>query len=61
MLPKVMTREEAFKLLLYLTDFIEKRDDTEPCSLKSVRTLDSVLDLERLGFTELGKIMKRIS
>lgn len=50
MLPEGMSREEGFKVLSYLTDFIEKRDDTEPCSLKSVRTLDGILDLERFGF-----------
>lgn len=48
-----MTREDGFKILSYLTNFIEKRDDTEPCSLKSVRMLDSVLDLERFGFTRV--------
>jgi len=50
MLPNGMTREEGFKVLSYLTDFIEKRYDVEVCSLKSVRTLDGVLDLERFGF-----------
>lgn len=50
MLPIGMTREEGFKVLSYLTDFIEKREDVEPCSLTSVRTLDGVLDLERFGF-----------
>lgn len=53
MLPKGMTREEGFKVLSYLTDYIEKREDTESCSLKSVRTLDSVLDLERFGFKRI--------
>lgn len=53
MLPKGMTREEGFKVLSYLTDFIEKREDTESCSLKSVTTLDGVLDLERFGFTRV--------
>lgn len=53
MLPKGMTCEDGFKVLSYLTDFIEKRDDTESCSLKSVRMLDSVLDLERFGFTRV--------
>ena len=48
--PKGMSREEGFKVLSYLTDNIEKHSDVEPCSLKSVRTLDSVLDLERFGF-----------
>lgn len=53
MLPNGMTREDGVKVLSYLTDFIEKRDDIEPCSLKSVRTLDSVLDLEQFGFTRI--------
>lgn len=53
MLPKGMTRKEGFKVLSYLTDFIEKREDIEPCSLKSVKTLDGVLDLERFGFTRV--------
>lgn len=53
MLPKGMTREEGFKVLSYLTDFIEKREDTEPCSYKSVSTLDGVLNLERFGFTRV--------
>lgn len=52
-LPKEMTREEGFKVLSYLTDFIEKREDTEPCSFKSVSTLDGVLNLERFGFTRV--------
>lgn len=47
MLPDGMCREEV---LSYLTDFIEKRDEIEPGSLKSVNTLDSVLNLERFGF-----------
>lgn len=48
--PDGMSREDGFKVLSYLTDFIEKRDGIDECSLKSVRTLDSVLDLERFGF-----------
>ena len=54
MLPNGMTREDGFKVLSYLTDFIEKRKEIEPCSLKSVRTLDGVLDLERFGFTRIN-------
>lgn len=46
--PNGMSREEGFKVLSYLTDFIER--NIEPCSLRSIRTLDSVLDLARLGF-----------
>lgn len=53
MLPDGMTREEGFKVLSYLTDYIEKRKDIKPCSLKSVTTLDGILDLERFGFTRV--------
>lgn len=53
MLPNNMTREEGFKILSYLTDFIEKRDDIDYGSLSSVRMLDDVLDLERFGFTRV--------
>lgn len=49
-LPDGMSREDGFKVLSYLTDNIEKQKDVEPFSLKSVRTLDKVLDLERFGF-----------
>lgn len=49
-LPEGMSRDDAFKVLSYLTDFIERNDEIEPLSLKSVRTLDSVLDLDRFGF-----------
>lgn len=55
MLPNGMTREEGFKVLSYLTDFIEKRDGIEPCSLNSVRTLDGVLDLSRFGFQRVDE------
>lgn len=50
-----MTREEGFKILSYLTDFIERREDTNPASIKSVRTLDEILDLERFVLRELKK------
>lgn len=52
-LPINMDRNDAFKVLSYLTDFIEKEDDIEIGSLKSVRTLNSVLDLERFGFRKI--------
>lgn len=51
--PKGMTREEGFKVLSYLADFIERRPDIEECSWKSVTTLNSVLDLERFGFVRV--------
>lgn len=50
MLPNGMTREEGFKVLSYLTDLIEKSEDIETCSLKSVKTLDEILNLNELGF-----------
>jgi len=50
MLPNNMTREDFFKVLSYLTDFIEKELNLEPCSYQSVSMLDSSLNLERLGF-----------
>ena len=53
-LPSGMTREEGFAVLSYLADFIEKRDDVEQCSLKSVRMLQSAIELERLGFITEG-------
>ena len=61
-LPEGMTRKEGFKVLSYLTDFIEKRPDIEKCSWKSVQTLNGVLDLERFGFvrveeTDINKIV----
>lgn len=54
-LPEGMTREEGFKVLSYLADFIERRPDIAECSWKSVTTLDSVLDLERFGFIRVDE------
>lgn len=53
-LPSGMCREDAFKVLSYLTDYIEKKFDIESCSRESVATLDEVIDLDRLGFTRLN-------
>lgn len=52
-LPEGMTREEAFKVLSYLTDFIEKREDIELGSFASVKMLNSILYLERFGFKKV--------
>lgn len=49
-LPSGMTKEDAFKVLSYLTDYIEKDNNIAPASFKSVRILDDVLNIERLGF-----------
>lgn len=54
-LPEGMTRKEGFKVLSYLTDFIERRPDTDECSWKSVRTLENVLNLERFGFVQVDE------
>lgn len=50
MLPNGMERNDAIKVLSYLTDFIEKNTGLEEETFRSVRTLDNVLDLERLDF-----------
>ena len=50
MFPINMSYEDGFKVLSYLTDYIEKREDIKPFSLGSVMTLDNVLNLDRLGF-----------
>lgn len=55
MLPNGMSREDSFKVLSYLTDFIEKNLNSEPCSHKSVSILDNTLNLERLGFRRLNE------
>lgn len=55
-MPEGMSREDGFKVLSYLTDDIEKQPDVGPYSLKAVRTLDNVLDLERFGFTRVEEI-----
>lgn len=53
MLPNGMTREEGFKVLSYFTDIIEKREDIDVGSFKSVKTLDENIDLGRIGFTRV--------
>ncbi len=55
-LPSGMSREEGFKVLSYLTDFIEKCDYVGVASWKSVEMLDGVIDLERFGFKRLNFI-----
>ncbi len=57
-LPNGMSREDAFKVLSYLTDFIEKDAKLEPCSFQSVQVLNSVLDLKRLGFYKIKEKVK---
>lgn len=53
MFPKGLSFLEGLKVLSYLTDFIEKREDIEEASRSSVATLNSVLDLERYGFSRV--------
>ena len=52
-LPSGMTKEDAFKVLSYLTDYIEKDNNIAPASFKSVRILDDILNIERLGFKRI--------
>lgn len=53
-LPSNMERKDAFKVLSYLTDYIEKSFNLQECSYASVETLNKVLDLKRLGFRKLN-------
>lgn len=54
LLPSGMSREDAFKVLSYLTDYIEDYFNLEPCSWSSVSLLDKAIDLKRLGFTRIN-------
>lgn len=54
LLPKNMERLDAFKVLSYLTDYLEKNLELKECSQASVVELDRALNLERLGFTRLN-------
>ena len=54
LLPQGMNRENTFKVLSYLTDYIESNFDIQPCSYKSVTSLDSIINMERFGFTRLS-------
>lgn len=54
--PVGMSYEEGFKVLSYLTDFIEKRSDVDVCSLNSVRILNNILYLERFGFKQVNEV-----
>ena len=54
--PEDMSRDDGFKVLSYLTDFIEREANIKPCSLKSVKSLDMVLDIERLGFKKVDEL-----
>ena len=53
MFPNGMTREEGFKVLSYFTDVIEKKEDIDVGSFKSVKTLDENIALGRIGFTKV--------
>jgi len=53
LLPDGMNVEEAFKILSYLTDFIESDDDIKNLSFQAVSTLDYVLNLKRFGFKRI--------
>lgn len=53
-LPNGMSREDGFKVLSYLTDFIEKHPEVDEASWKSVSTLDTIIDIERFGFKRVG-------
>ena len=48
-----MNREDAFRVLSYLIDYIEKTLSLTECSYKGVEILNDVLNLERLGFKKI--------
>jgi hypothetical protein len=51
--PEGMNREDGFKVLSYLTDYIEKNTNAATCSCANIKTLDDALNIERLGFTRV--------
>lgn len=53
MLPEYMNGEEAFKVLSYLTDFIESTYNLKECSQRGVKLLNEILDMGELGFTKV--------
>ena len=60
-LPEGMKREDSFKVLSYLTDFIEREASLEPCSYSSVQALDKVIDINRLGFKRVNMTIDKDS
>ncbi len=59
-LPEGMKREDAFKVLSYLTDFIESNLDVGEATFKSVKALDEALDIERFGFRRVDTVKNRV-
>lgn len=59
MLPNGMSRSDAFKVLSYLTDYLEKNLNLKECSLQSVELLNKTLDSDSLGFTRLNIFLDR--
>ncbi len=55
-IPEGMSEEEAFEVLSYLTDSIEKKDEVKECSCASVMVLDEVLNKERFGFKKVNEV-----
>lgn len=60
-IPDGMSREDAFKVLSYLTDFIEKNMNCKECSFNSVKALDEAIDLERYGFRRVDEQVEAVS
>lgn len=57
-LPENMPRQDAFKVLSYLSDYLERELEIEPCSCQSVKTLDEMLNVKRLGFDRPNYVRK---
>lgn len=59
-IPDGMKREDAFKVLSYLTDFIENNLDVGEATFKSVKALDEALDIERFGFKRIDDMRNKV-
>ncbi len=55
MLPENMMKEDAFKVLSYLTDYLEKNYNLEECSFQSVKLLNDFLNIPRFGFKKVNE------
>lgn len=53
-LPDGMNKNDAFKVLSYLYDYVKEESGLSHNSFKSIAKLDEILDLEILGFRRLN-------
>ena len=55
MLPDNMSRNDAFKILSYLKDYIERDLNLEKCLSKSILELNNFLNIKKLGFKKVNR------